>query len=86
MKNHEHCYLHLKENFTSYFNKQNIEGKKDKEDVWLLMDSIAYARLACDYNESFAKLVCFNEVLAKWVEKNNPKHLMMSKFLKKMLR
>ena len=48
MKNHKYCYRHLKENFTSFFSKQNNEGKKDKEDVWLLIDSIVNATLACD--------------------------------------
>ncbi|RVW97995.1 hypothetical protein CK203_029089 [Vitis vinifera] len=66
-----------------FFNKQNIRGKKGKEDALLLLDSIAYARLEIDYNEAFEKLVRFNENLAKWVAENNPEHWAMSKFLKK---
>ncbi|RVW76664.1 hypothetical protein CK203_049659 [Vitis vinifera] len=49
------------ENFSSFFNKQTIRGKKGKEDALLLLDSIAYARLEIDYNEAFEKLVRFNE-------------------------
>ncbi|KAL6315450.1 hypothetical protein AAG906_000742 [Vitis piasezkii] len=30
--NHAYCYRHVKENFSSFFNKQNIRGKKGKED------------------------------------------------------
>ncbi|RVW78574.1 hypothetical protein CK203_049815 [Vitis vinifera] len=39
------------ENFSSFLNKQNNIGKKGKEDVLLLLDNIAYARLDIDYNE-----------------------------------
>ena len=57
----------MKENFSSFFNRQNIRGKKGKEDVLLLLDNIAYARLDIDYNEAFEKLVRFNGDLARWV-------------------
>ena len=30
-ENHAYCYRHLKENFSSYFNKHNIKGNKGKE-------------------------------------------------------
>ena len=73
----------LRKNFSSFLNKQNIRGKKGKEDALLLLDSIAYARLEIDYNEAFEKLVRFNDNLDKWVVENNPKHWAMSKFLKK---
>ncbi|XP_019071897.1 uncharacterized protein LOC109121624 [Vitis vinifera] len=65
--NHAYCYQHVKENFSSFLNKQNIRGKKGKEDALLLLDSIAYARLEIDYNEAFEKLVRFNDNLSKWV-------------------
>ncbi|RVW30540.1 hypothetical protein CK203_097808 [Vitis vinifera] len=81
--NHAYCYRHVKENFSSFLNKQNIRGKKRKEDALLLLDSIAYARLDIDYNEAFEKLVHFNDNLAKWVAENNPEHWAMSKFLQK---
>ena len=72
--NHAYCYQHVKENFSSFLNKQNIRGKKGKEYALLLLDSIAYARLEIDYNEAIEKLVRFNDNLEKWVEENNPKH------------
>ncbi|RVW13602.1 hypothetical protein CK203_088780 [Vitis vinifera] len=81
--NHAYCYRHVKENFSSFLNKQNIRGKKGKEDALLLLDSIAYARLEINYNEAFEKLVLFNDNLGKWVAENNPEHWAMSKFLKK---
>ena len=81
--NHAYCYRHVKENFSSFLNKQNIRGKKGKEDALLLLDSIAYARLEIDYNESFEKLVRFNDNVDKWVVEKNPEHWAMSKFLKK---
>ncbi|RVW99285.1 hypothetical protein CK203_030629 [Vitis vinifera] len=59
------------------------EGKKGKEDVLLLLDNIAYARLDIDYNEAFEKLVHFNGDLARWVAENSPEHWAISKFLKK---
>ncbi|RVW19494.1 hypothetical protein CK203_117645 [Vitis vinifera] len=80
--NHAYCYRHVKENFSSFLNKQNIRGKKGKEDALLLLDSIAYARLEIDYNEAFEKLVRFNDNLSKWVVENNLEHWAMSKFLK----
>ena len=73
----------MKENFSSFFNRQNIRGKKGKEDALLLLDNIAYARLDIDYNEAFEKLVRFNGDLARWVAENSPEHWAMSKFLKK---
>ncbi|RVW64911.1 hypothetical protein CK203_041918 [Vitis vinifera] len=63
--------------------RQNIRGKKGKEDALLLLDNIAYARLDIDYNEAFEKLVCFNGDLARWVVENSLEHWAMSKFLKK---
>ncbi|KAL6326014.1 hypothetical protein AAG906_038506 [Vitis piasezkii] len=71
--NHAYCYRHVKANFSSFLNKQNIRGKKGKEDALLLLDNITYARLEIDYNEAFEKLVRFNDNLAKWVAENNPK-------------
>ena len=65
IENHAYCYRHVKENFSSFFNKQTIRGKKGKKDVLLLLDSIAYARLDIDYNEAFEKLVRFNDNLEK---------------------
>nr|CAN80481.1 hypothetical protein VITISV_036329 [Vitis vinifera] len=83
VENHAYCYRHVKENFSSFFNRQNIRGKKRKEDALLLLDNIAYARLDIDYNEAFEKLVHFNADLARWVAENSPEHWAMSKFLKK---
>ena len=82
-KNCTYCYRHVKENFSSFFNRQNIRGKKEKEDVLLLLDNITYARLDINYNKAFRKLVRFNDNLAKWVAENNPVHSAMSKFLKR---
>ena len=73
----------MKENFTNCFNRQNIRGKKGKEDACALLDDIAFARLETDYNDAFEKLVQFNEDLVKWVTKNNLEHRAMSKFPKK---
>ncbi|RVW81038.1 hypothetical protein CK203_045401 [Vitis vinifera] len=81
--NHAYCYRHVKKNFSNFLNKQNIRGKKRKEDALLLLDSIAYARLDINYEEAFEKLVHFNDNLAKWVAENNPEHWAMSKFLQK---
>ena len=73
----------MKENFTSYFNRQNIREKKGKEDAWALMGGIAFTRLEADYNDAFEKLARLNEDLGKWVTKNNLEHWAMSKFPKK---
>ena len=73
-ENQAYCYRHLKENFTSCFNRKNIKGKKGKEDAWALLDGIAFARFDADYLDPFEKLVRFNDELAKWGMENNPKH------------
>ena len=83
IENHVYCYRHVKEKFVSFFNRQNIRGKKKKEDAFLLLDGIVYTKLDIDYKETFEKLVHFNEDLAMWVAKNNPSHWAMSKFPKK---
>ena len=83
IENHVYCYRHVKEKFVSFFNRQNIRGKKKKEDALLLLDGIVYTKLDIDYKETFEKLVHFNEDLAMWVAKNNPRHWAMSKFPKK---
>ena len=33
VENHAYCYRHLKENFSSYFNKHNTKGNKGKENA-----------------------------------------------------
>ena len=72
-ENHAYCYYHLKENFTSCFNRQNIRGKKRKEDAWALLDVIVFAIFEVDYNDAFEKLVQFNEDLEKWAMFKFPK-------------
>ena len=32
-ENHAYCYCHLKENFSSFFNKYNIRGNKGNENA-----------------------------------------------------
>ena len=49
-KNHAYCYHHLKENFSSYFNKHNTKGNKGKENALEWLDKIVYARVEIDYN------------------------------------
>ena len=47
-----------------------------------MLDSIAYARLDCDYEVPMDTLRIFNHDLVKWVEENNPQHWGISKFKK----
>ncbi|RVW25113.1 hypothetical protein CK203_112537 [Vitis vinifera] len=55
-------YQHVKEKFSSFLNKQNIRGKKGKEDALLLLDNIAYARcllgrlFGCRYQSTYVYL------------------------------
>ncbi|XP_034683284.1 uncharacterized protein LOC117912709 [Vitis riparia] len=81
-ENHAHCYRHIKENFSSFLTKLNTKGRKGKENVLQMLDSIAYARLDCDYEVAMDTLRTFNHDLAKWVEENNPQHWAISKFKK----
>ena len=83
-KNHAYCYRHLKENFSSYFNKHNTKGNKEKENALELLDKIASARVEIDYNYHMFELTKYNESLAAWIEKNEPEHWAMSKFPKKI--
>ncbi|RVW66338.1 hypothetical protein CK203_066281 [Vitis vinifera] len=82
LENHTYCYHHLKENFSSFFNKHNIRGNKGKENALQFLDSIAYARLEHDYNVSMFELRKYNDTLVAWVEENAPEYWTMSKFLK----
>ena len=63
MENPAYCYRHLNENFTSFFNTQNIKEKKLKENVW---NNIAYVILANDHNEVFAKHMHLNKLGGLW--------------------
>ena len=73
-ENHAHCYRHLKENFSSFFNKSNIRGNKGKENALQWLDKIAYARLEIDYNAHLNELRMYNDSLATWIEQNKPQH------------
>ena len=66
-ENHAHCYRHIKENFNSFLTKLNTKGRKGKENALKMLDSIAYARLDCDYEVAMDTLRTFNHDLAKWV-------------------
>nr|CAN83241.1 hypothetical protein VITISV_000814 [Vitis vinifera] len=81
-ENHAHCYRHIKENFSSFLTKLNTKWRKGKENALQMLDSIAYARLDCDYEVAMDPLRTFNHDLAKWVEENNPQHWELSKFKK----
>ncbi|RVW30634.1 hypothetical protein CK203_041042 [Vitis vinifera] len=81
-ENHAHCYRHIKENFSSFLTKLNTKGRKVKENALQMLDSIAYARLDCDYEVAMDTLRTFNHDLAKWVKENNPQHWAISKFKK----
>ncbi|RVW39291.1 hypothetical protein CK203_085102 [Vitis vinifera] len=81
-ENHAYCYRHIKENFSSFLTKLNTKGRKGKENALQMLDSIAYARLDCDYEVAMDTLRTFNHDLAKWVEENNPQHWAISKFKK----
>ncbi|RVW93709.1 hypothetical protein CK203_043404 [Vitis vinifera] len=81
-ENHAHYYHHIKENFSSFLTKLNTKGRKGKENALQMLDSIAYARLDCDYEVAMDTLRTFNHDLAKWVEENNPQHWAISKFKK----
>ena len=82
-ENHAYCYRHLKENFSSYFNKHNTKGNKGKENELEWLDKIAYARVETNYNYHMFELRKYNESLATWIEQNEPQHWAMSKFPKK---
>ena len=82
VENHAHCYHHVKEEFSSFLNKNIIKGNKGKENALQWLDSIAYARLEHDYNVRMCELRKFNDALATWVEDNSPKCWAMSKFPK----
>ena len=64
VENHAHCYHHLKEDFSSFLNKNIIRGNIGKENALQWYDSIAYARLEHDYNVLIVELRRFNDALA----------------------
>ena len=73
-ENHAYCYRHFKENFSTVVTKHNTRGNKGKECALQWLDSIAYASRGEDYDANLSELGNYNEVLAKWVEENSPKH------------
>ena len=64
-ENHAHCYRHIKKNFSSFLTKLNTKGRKRKENALQMLDSIAYARLDCDYEVTMDTLRTFNHDLKK---------------------
>ena len=78
-KNHAYCYRHLKENFSSFLNKQNTKGCKRKENALEWLDKIAYVGLDTDYNAHMFELRKYNESLATWIKQYEPEHWAMSK-------
>ena len=83
IENHAHCYHHLKEDFSSFLNKNITRGNIGKENEFQWLDSIVYARLEHDYNVRMVELRRFNDALATWVGDNAPERWAMSKFPKK---
>ena len=73
-ENHAYCYCHLKENFSSYFNKHNTKRNNGKESTLQWLNKIAYARVETDYNYHIFELQKYNESLAAWIEQNEPEH------------
>ena len=63
-ENNAYCYRHLKENFSSFFNKCNTKGNKGKENTLQWLDKISYARLDIDYNAHLNELRMYNDSLA----------------------
>ena len=82
-ENHAYYHRHLKENFSSFFNKYNTMGNKGKENALQWLDKIAYAQLKIDYNAHLNELRMYNDSLATWIEQNGPQNRAMSKFPKK---
>ena len=72
--NHAYCYLHLKENFSSFYSKQNKNGSKGKKNTLQWLDKIVYARVNIEYNDHMHELRKFNDVFATWIEQNELEH------------
>ena len=64
----------------------NTRGNEGKENALQWLDKIAYARLETDYNAHLNELHMYNDSLATWIEKNEPQHWAMSKFLEETMR
>ena len=62
-ENHAYSYHHLKENFSSFFNKYTIRGNKRKENAMQWLDK-AYAQLETNYNAHLNELHMYNDSLA----------------------
>ena len=63
VENHGHCYRQLKENLSSYFNKHNTKGNKEKENALEWLDKIGYARVETDYIYHMFELRKYNKSL-----------------------
>lgn len=79
---HAYCYRHVKENFNSSLTKSNTQRRNGKENASEIIKNVAYAWLNVQYVVALEKLHTFNPNLAKWVEDNNPKYWVLSKFPK----
>ncbi|XP_054816860.1 uncharacterized protein LOC129316459 [Prosopis cineraria] len=66
---HAFCYRHVKENFSSEFNKVcRGMGRNSKEEALKLLDYIAYARHEHKFHIAMKNLRMFSPQLARWVE------------------
>ncbi|XP_054778426.1 uncharacterized protein LOC129286495 [Prosopis cineraria] len=66
---HAFCYQHVKENFSSEFNKVcRGMGRNNKEKALKLLDHIAYARHEYEFHIAMENLRIFSPQLARWVE------------------
>ena len=66
--NHAYCYRHLKENFSSFYSKQNTRRSKGKDNALQWPEKITYAWVDTKCHVHMHELCKFNDVFATWIE------------------
>ncbi|XP_028795369.1 uncharacterized protein LOC114750897 [Neltuma alba] len=68
---HAYCYRHVKENFSSEYMKLNRGRRRtsenSKEDALKVLDKVAYARLADEFDHALDDLITMSHELYEWV-------------------
>ena len=81
---HNYLLHHLAENFVKATTKHCIQERTTKQIVKEMFYRVAYIPTTGEYNVALLKLRCHKAELVDWVEDNDPKHWVASKFGKKI--
>lgn len=77
---HAYCLRQLSENFLREASKHNLRKETTKHIVKEMLNRVAYATNAADYDSAMEELRRYKAPLADWIEANEPERWATSKF------